>query len=198
MKQLIIKIVLSVVIIVLGYLVVESIRKPVKFTKQKEKREKVVIERLKDIRDAQVMFKSMEGHYAGSWDTLINFLETAEIPIVRIMPDPEDTTFTKTINDTIGYINAADSLFKKKFSVDQIKMIPYSDGKVFNLAADTIEKGKVEVKVFEVSAPYEEILAGLDKQLVINLIATRKQLEKYPGLKVGSMEEPSTDGNWEY
>lgn len=198
MKQLIIKIVLAIVIVVLGYLVVDSIRKPVKFNKQKTKREKVVIDRLKDIRDAQVMFKSIEGHYAANWDTLIDFLETAEIPIVKIMPDPEDTTFTKTINDTIGYIKAADSLFKKNFNVEQIKMIPYSDGKVFNLDAGTIEKGKVEVKVFEVSAPYDQILAGLDKQLVINLIATRKQLEKYPGLKVGSMEEPSTDGNWEY
>ena len=198
MKQLIIKIVLAIVIVVLGYLVVDSIRKPVKFNKQKTKREKVVIDRLKDIRDAQVMFKSIEGHYAANWDTLIDFLETAEIPIVKIMPDPEDTTFTKTINDTIGYINAADSLFKKNFNVEQIKMIPYSDGKVFNLDAGTIEKGKVEVKVFEVSAPYDQILTGLDNQLVINLVATRKQLDKYPGLKVGSMEEPSTDGNWEY
>jgi hypothetical protein len=37
----------------------------------------------------------------------------------------------------------------------------------------------------------------LDKQLVINLIASQTEIKKYPGLKVGSMTEPSTDGNWE-
>lgn len=198
MKQLIIKIVLSVVIIILAYLVVDSIRKPVKFNRQKEKREKVVIERLKNIRNAQVVYKSLYGRYTSSWDTLISFLDTARIPIVKIMPDPEDTTFTKTINDTIGYINAADSLFHREFDINDLKKIPYSDNAVFDLDAGTIEKGKVKAKVFEVSAPYDQILHGLDQQMVINLVATRKQLEKFPGLRVGSMEEPSTDGNWEY
>jgi hypothetical protein len=39
--------------------------------------------------------------------------------------------------------------------------------------------------------------ADMNEQLVINLIASRKELKKYPGLKVGSTTEPSTDGNWE-
>ena len=65
------------------------------------------------------------------------------------------------------------------------------------MKAGVIKKGGVKVNVFEVKAPYSEILKGMDEQLVINLIASRKEIKKYPGLKVGSMEDPSTDGNWE-
>jgi hypothetical protein len=48
-----------------------------------------------------------------------------------------------------------------------------------------------------VRAHYREYLKGMDKQLIINLIKSKEDIERYPGLKVGSMEEPSTDGNWE-
>jgi hypothetical protein len=40
-------------------------------------------------------------------------------------------------------------------------------------------------------------MKGLDKQLVLNLTKSKEDLDRYPGLKVGSMSEPSTDGNWE-
>ncbi len=198
MKQLIIKIVLAIIIVVLAYLVIQSVSKPVKFNKEKEKREAVVINRLKDIRSAQLLFKNVNDGYAPTWDSMINFLNTVEIPIVKIMPDPDDTTFTKTINDTIGYINAADSLFKGKMAVEDIKYIPFSEGEIFRIDAGEITKGAVKVNVFEVSCLYTQFLKGMDGQLIINLVATRKQLEQFPGLKVGSMEEPSTDGNWEY
>ena len=37
----------------------------------------------------------------------------------------------------------------------------------------------------------------LDHQRVNNLRAEQEDLEKYAGLKVGSMDEASTNGNWE-
>jgi len=112
MKNNIIKIVLFVVIVILAYLVVESFMKTVRFDKEQRRRANVVIENLKDIRAAQFAFKSMHGKYAHNFDTLIDFLSTGEIPVVKIIPDPEDTTFTKTINDTIAYVLVKDSLFK--------------------------------------------------------------------------------------
>jgi hypothetical protein len=198
MKQLILKIVLTIIIIVLGYLVIESIGRPVKFDKEKKSREEMVINKLKDIRSAQMLFKSINNGYCPTWDSLIGFLETAQIPIVKIMPDPTDTTFTKTINDTIGYIAASDSLIKGKYKVQDLKLIPFTQGEIFEINAGDIEKGKVKVYVFEVSALYNQFLTGLNEQLIINLIASREQLEQFPGLKVGTMLEPSIDGNWEY
>jgi hypothetical protein len=37
----------------------------------------------------------------------------------------------------------------------------------------------------------------MDKQLVVNNVQELEDKSKYPGLQVGSMTEPSIDGNWE-
>jgi len=199
MKKTLIQIVLFVVIVALGYMVVESIMEPVRFNKEKQQREAVVIERLKDIRSSQFIFKQMNGSYASDFDTLVKFLKVAEIPVVKIVADPNDTTFTLTINDTVGYIKVADSLFGKRegFSYSNLTTIPFSDGMLFEIQADTIERGGVDVHVFEAKAPFTSFLKGMDEQTIINLISKFEDIEKYPGLKVGSLTDPSTDGNWE-
>lgn len=192
MKSTIIKIVLFIVIVILAYLVVESFMKNVRFDKEQRRRANVVIESLKDVRTAQFAFKLIHGTYAHDFDTLINFLGTGEIPVVRILPDPEDTTFTKTINDTIAFVLVKDSLFKHRghdYRIEELAIIPFSDGENFVMNAGEIEKGKVIVNVFEAIAPKEIYLKGLNKELIAR--------ESVRDLKVGSMTEPSTDGNWE-
>ncbi len=195
----VIKILLLVVIIVLAYLVYESVMRPVRFNQEVTKRSDAVIQNLKDIRSAQLAYKNIHNNYTGSFDTLLGFLREGEIPVVKMVPDPEDTTFTKTITDTLGYIPVIDSLFGKRhdFDVNHLKYIPFTENEVFDMEAGIIEKGGVDVNVFEVKVHYKAFLAGLNEQMVINLVAAREQIEKYPGLKVGSMEEASTDGNWE-
>ena len=198
MKSLIIKIVLAIIIIVLAYLVYESIQKPLRFNDKKDAIEQKVIQNLKDIRSSQMVYKRVHNTYSDNFDTLVDFLKFGEIPVVKMIPDPEDTTFTRTINDTIKYINVGDSLFKNRLSdIDSLRYIPKSGGKVFELKAGEIERGGLKVSVFEASAHYKTFLKNLNKQLVINLIKAKEDLENFPGLKVGSMEEPSTDGNWE-
>jgi len=199
MKKTLIQIALFVVIVALGYMVYESVMEPVRFNKEKQQREKVVIERLKDIRNSQFVFKQLTGAYAPNFDTLIEFLKIAEIPVVKMVMDPNDTTYTLTINDTVGYIKVADSLFKKydNFSYSMLTTIPNSQGDLFVMQADTIERGGVEVHVFEAKAPFTSYLKGMDEQTIINLISKFEDIERYPGLRVGSLTEPSTDGNWE-
>jgi hypothetical protein len=198
MKKILIQIVLLVIVIVLGFFVYESIMEPVRFDKERRTRQKVVVEKLKDIRSSQLIFRRINGSYANDFDTLVKFIKVAEIPVVKMIPDPEDTTFTRTINDTVGYIKVADTIFaNKKYTIDQLSLIPYSEGEKFEMSADTIERGGVEVFVFEVKAPFTAFMKGMDEQTVRNIIAKSEDLEKYPGLKVGSLTEPSTDGNWE-
>lgn len=198
MKRIIIQVVLLLVIIVLAYLVYQSINKPLKFNAEKDKREAAVIQDLKDIRAGQLIYKKMHDQYAKDFDTLLMFLREGEIPIVKKVPDPEDTTFTRTINDTIGYIIVSDSLYGRRtsFVLDSLPWIPGA-GKMYELDAGEVEKGGLKVHVFEAKAGYKDILKGMEEQAIINLIKARKDIEKYPGLKVGSLEEPSTDGNWE-
>lgn len=195
----IIKFVLLAVIVVLAYLVYNSVMGPVQFKKEVDKRSDAVIQNLKDIRSTQEIFKNIHGGFTSSFDTLIDFLKTGEIPVVKMIPDPTDTTFTRNIRDTIGYIGVQDSLFGKRtgYNVENIKFIPYSKNKMFQLDAGIIQKSGVDVDVFECSAHYDTFLYDLDKQSVINLIASKEQIERFPGLKVGSMQEASIDGNWE-
>jgi hypothetical protein len=199
MKNLIIKIVLSLIIIFLGWKVVESIMIPVRFENEKERRKDIVVQNLKDIRTVELIYKNIHNNYLSEFDTLIAFLKTGEIPVINIIPDPNDTTFTKTINDTIDFVNVGDSLFGKRpgFYLDSIKYIPFSGGEIFVIDAGKIEKGAVQVNVFEVSCLYKQFLKNLDDQLVLNAITAKEDIDLFPGLKVGSMDEPSTDGNWE-
>ena len=199
LKYTIIKVVLSIIIVVLAYLIYESIMRPVRFNKATTAREVKVIERLVDLRTSEQFYKKEHNKYTASFDTLMVFLTTGEIPVVSIIPDPTDTTFSRTINDTLGYVKVADSLFssRKNFTLDSLKYIPFSQGQLFEIAAGEIDRGGINVSVYEIKAPYTEYLKGLDKQLVINLIKSKEDIERYPGLKVGSMEDPSTDGIWE-
>ncbi len=197
--KIVIQLVLLVVIVALGWFVYESIMEPVKFKEEMDARQTEVVQNLKDIRSAQYYYKIEHRAYSSSFDSLVEFIKTGEIPIVKIIPDPEDTTFVRTIKDTIGFVSVVDSLFGKRpnFNVITLGEIPFSGGKVFKLNSGSIERGGVEVAVFEAKAHYNTFLMGMDEQTIINIIASKEDIERYPGLKVGSMTEPSTDGNWE-
>lgn len=198
-KYTVVKVVLSIIIIVLAYLLYESIMRPVRFNEATAEREAKVIGRLVDLRTVQQFYKREHNKYTGNFDTLITFLKKGDIPQIKMVPDPNDTTFSKTISDTLGYVNVADSLFGRRpnFHLDSLRYIPYSDGQEFQMAANEIDRGGIKVGVYEIKAPYSTYLRGLDKQLVTNLAKSKEDIDHYPGLKVGSMDEPSTDGNWE-
>ena len=198
MKKVLLQLALFIVIVIIGFLVYQSIREPLEFRREQRAREIVVINKLQDIRNSQVIYRQLVGSYSNNFDSLQVFLADAEIPIVKMIPDPEDTTFTKTINDTVGYIKVSDSIFRgKSYSLNQLSFIPFSEGELFEMDADTIERGGVKVHVFEVKAPYTAYLKGMDHQTVVNIIAKQEDIERYAGMKLGSLTEPTTDGNWE-
>jgi len=195
----VIQFVLFIIIVALGYMVYDSIMEPVRLNQEKAKREKEVVQRMKDIRSAEIIYKQLNDKYTDQWDSLVQFIDTARIPVVNIIPDPTDTTFTLTINDTVGYVRVYDSLFHHNQNVDisQFMIVPFSGGDTIELHAGEMDRGGVTVQVFEAKAPYSSYLKGMDEQYIINLTAGKNDIDLYPGIKVGSMTEPSTDGNWE-
>ena len=68
-------IVLWALIAFLGYQTFHSIYGPIQFNKEKNKRYAIVIESLKDIRDAQLAHKQVTGKFAGNFDNLIQFID---------------------------------------------------------------------------------------------------------------------------
>lgn len=208
LKSIIINLVLFAVVVFLAIMVIKSIQAPINFNHEKDAREKQIVQRLKDIRDAEIQYKQAYNKYTSNFDTLVNFCNNYEIPIVNIIPDPNDTTFTKTINDTIGYVKVMDSLFGKRsdFHINDLSVVPFSDpATMFEIKDSVIKRGGISVPVFEVKTPYDVYLAKPGDKFsekkwstrVRNVKAEMEQLDKYAGLKVGSLEEASTDGNWE-
>lgn len=199
-KSIIINILLTAVVVFLAIMLIRSIKAPIEFGNEKNAREAQVVQRLKDIRDIEIQYKQANSRYTSSFDTLIDFCKNHEIPIVMMIPDPEDTTFTRTINDTLGYVKVIDSLFGKRtnFDLSKLGIVPFSNpATLFEIHDSIIKRGGISVPVFEAKTPFEVYLNGMDPQRVANAKAELEQIDKYAGLKVGSLEEASTDGNWE-
>jgi len=188
MKKTFIQIGLTLAIIILAYLVYESIMNPIRFNKEKAVRETKVIERLKDIRTAQIAYKSVYDKYADNFDSLTDFLKNGTFSLVLKIGDIDDSSAV-IIRDTT-WVPVFDSVFKgqKRCIIDSLPYIPYSNREKFIIRADKIEKSKVKVSVFEVSASYAQFLKDLKGNYAT---------DPDDGLKIGSMETPSIDGNWE-
>ena len=206
--SIVINIVLFAIIVLLAWQVVKSIQAPIKLNTEQKAREVQVIERLIDIRNAEVLYKNANNKYTADFDSLIQFCQTAEIPIVKIVPDPTDTTFTRTINDTLGFVKVMDSIksTRENFNINDLKYVPFAENQQqFELEAGMIKRNGIDIPVFEARTPYEVYLAtpGANfnekewNQRRDNAKAEKESINRYAGLKVGSMEEASTDGNWE-
>jgi hypothetical protein len=211
--KIVIQIVLAAAILVLGYLLWESINKPIRFNKERDVREQATIQRLKDIRTAQLAFRSEYGRFTGDFDSLITFLKTDSFSVVKAIGSVPDSMIELLgrkkaeqqalkegliSRDTIR-LSVIDSLFSATYPVDSLRYAPYTKGYEFELGAGKLETGsKVAVRVFEAKVPYDILLSGLDRQLVINHKETREKITGYAGLKVGSLEEATNNaGNWE-
>lgn len=197
--KIVTRLLLTCVIVALGYLVYESVMSTVRFDNKVDFRYEQTVKKMKDIREAQRFYKIAHGAYAVNFDTLVNYVNNDSIPIIKIIPDPEDTTFVRVIRDTLGSLSVYDSLFGKRenYLFTEISIIPSSEGALFQMISDTIKKGGVNMPVYEVTASNFDILKGLDEQMIINLNEKATSIDRYPGLKMGSLTEVTTDGNWE-
>lgn len=206
----VIQIVLTLAILYLGYLCYDSINRPIQFQKEYNKRKEAVIKRLEEIRKVQVAYKSVHHKYTGSFDTLISFLKNDSLPLVKKVGRLTDSMLEAGMTETkalaLGIIKrdtvrvaAKDSLFKEHYPIDSLPYVPYSGGAKFEMGSGTVTTGSgVKVQVFEAKIPNNVFLKGLDKQEIANLNDKAIKLERYPGLKVGSLEAANNNaGNWE-
>ena len=238
--------VLPACIVGLVWLNYSSVNKPVEFKKEKERREAVGIQILKDIRDLQVAYKNVHDIYTDNMDTLINFYKTASIVVARQLGSPDDTAAVnntkrhkkvieqKLQREVKGYrtmskhrkdsllnveleklyrqnenvvvsldqnIPVRDTLLQHRgsnFNINDLAIIPFSGGDKIIMKADTSTVSGVRVSLFEAAMPYNSLLKGMDRQLIINLNAEREDMDKYKGLMVGSVTIPNNNaGNWE-
>jgi hypothetical protein len=204
-------IVLSVIIIVLAWLLFQSIMKPIRFNHEKDAREAAIKGRLIDIRTAQEAFKSVKGYYTGSFDTLITFLRVDSLPLVFKRGALTDEMIAEGITseqmavkkglisrDT-SYIPVRDSVFKEGYPVDDLRFVPGMKDTEFQMAAGRVmTTSMVLVNVFEAYVLNDVFLSDLDRQLVVNYNEQRTKTTGFPGMKVGDVRIPNNNaGNWE-
>lgn len=209
----VIQIILAIAIVVLAWLVYESIMTPIRFNKEKDRREEATISRLIDIREAQKAYKDVNLKYTDDFDSLILFLKNDSFAITKAIgtiPEElidelgslakarEEALKRGLIRRETTKVSVKDSLFGAAYPIDSLRYVPFTDGLNFDMeAGEFTTPSNLVVKVVEVSVLFEDLLNGLDPQLVINYTYERERIVKFPGLKLGSMTEGTLTGNWE-
>ena len=204
--------VFPIIIILLAYFLATSIMQPVKFNTEQFKREQVGIQQLKDIRTLQIAYKGVHSCYAPAVDSLIDFYKSGEMTIVKQIGSLDDSVAVanKLVKRETIKIPVKDTLFKSRqnFNIDDIRYVPFSDNLPVEMSAVVKVVSGVNVPLFQAQMPYgvhrgpegdfDGLLRGMDRQLIINLNAERTDTDRYPGLMVGSVENPNNNaGNWE-
>ena len=200
---------------------------PVNFNKEKDYREEIAVQRLKDIRTLQVAYKGVHNRFVSTVDSLKEFYNNGEMSIIMQVGSNDDSVavaHTEAIKKANRKITSADllklyqsgdknlvfsvetkvpvrdTLFngRNDFCIDSLKYIPFSGKQPVEMEAIIKQVSGVPVPLFEAKMPYKKLLTGLDNQLRINLDAERRNQNKYEGLQVGSISAPNNNaGNWE-
>ena len=223
-----IKILLLVAIVALSYFVIMSIMTPIKFENERSKREKVVIERLIDLRAAQMEFKDQKGRYTVGLDTLVDFLKTAKKKMVLKEGTLSDAQLEAGLTEAKAakivrsgnqkeiianglqnfrrdttMTNLLKAVYNDKYTdqtINDLKFIPFSEKELFEVEINNnyLSANNIWIPLVEIRAPYKAFLSSVNRQETLNLIDYQRKLEKYAGLKVGSVVEPNNfAGNWE-
>jgi hypothetical protein len=192
--KIVINVLLVALIAFLAYMLYANIKDPIAFHAEKDSRSKVVVERLKDIRKAQEIYRDIKGEFASSFDSLLYVLKNDSIPFENIIGDPDDPTNMEKVVRTITYSAAIDSIRSLGLNLDSLRYVPFSKGTEFTIDADTISYQQSVVSVVEVSTRWKEFMGGF----------ASKRYAKYDSrydpenrLKFGDMSKPNLTGNWE-
>ena len=192
--------VLLVVAAFIAYLIYDSIQSKIELEKEIAYRTEVVVNHMEHIKEAQIAFKKEKGYYARDFRQLTHFLENDSLVIVKAIGEVPDSLLGKEalalemgiiIRDT-SLIPVRNEMFVGENFEEIIKsmpIIPFSNGKQFDIDAGEVEKGKIKVKVFEVKASFKDIFTGMDVK--------NEGVDLDEFMILGSMTEPTTNGNWD-
>ncbi|MFT7588604.1 MAG: hypothetical protein ACI959_000815 [Limisphaerales bacterium] len=198
--MLVLKVLLTAVVAYLGYVFIISMSAPIKFTKESAARDAVITTRLDKIKQAQDAYYRITGEYTESFDTLLALCTTESFKIenkLLVLRANYDIAIhgenPKEYGDTAYYeitkidsIPIFDSLFARlDYPLEELRIIPFSEGKSFYMAADEIDVagGRFQVPTYEVTAPKKYYYTGLNK----------KYYNPADGMQLGNISEANTD-----
>ena len=208
MKNVFVFCLLPITAIVLVYFIVSGISAPVRFEQAKKFRSEKAAERLKDIRDVQVAYKSQFGKFTNNFDTLILFYNKGMLKIVQQIGSMDDSVAVaqKRVQRNVLNVPVREKVKLRTVgeNADSLRYIPIVGGE-FEMETIVKRVSGVDVPLFEARVSFDKLLAGLNRQLVVNINAEVEAINKslvtnkrYSGIKVGSVDQPNNNaGNWE-
>ncbi len=198
--RLIINLVLVALVGLLIYVLYGSINEPIAFQAEKARREGAVINRLMDIRKAQELYREVNGEYAKDFDGLTSAIRNGQIPVVKVIGDPDDPTNTDAIRyDTtfvpaMTYFKEYEEMSKRNINLDSLRYVPFTSGQQFNVQADTLTYQSTLVNVVEVGIKKAEFMGPYADARFKRYDAS---YDPNKTIKFGTMYAPNLSGNWE-
>ena len=190
-----------------SYKIYDSINKPIKFNQVKYNRYYDVIDRLKEIRTAQIAYKDVNGVYSNNFDSLVNFINNGIFTLI----EKRDSSYLEydriyridmlkevVVIDTLGFVSVKDSLFKNNTKYMEMKTVPVKGiDTVFEIDAKIIMINDYKAPVFEVKVSKNIVLFDQDEDL-LKLENETISIDGVNGSEIvlGSLNEVSTNGNW--
>ena len=222
--KIVLKVLLFAAVAGLAYISYRSIMDPIEFSEVRAAREKQIVARLIDIRTAQIEYRNNhEGAYADNFDSLINFLKTAQMPIILKVGELDDAQLERGLTEDkalamikkaektgkwgevdkeglrdfrrdTSWIALLDTIYPKTFVADSLAFVPFGNGAKFEiLTSCDTTKSGSAQYLFEARTPYETYLEDVNKQELANLKYQMKKMDRYCGLKVGDVENPNNN-----
>ena len=199
---------LWVLIVFFSFKIYNSINGPINFNKTKNVRYAQVIDRLKDIRKAQIAHKDVKGVFANNFDSLVAFIDTGIFTLTQ-KRDSSYMEYDKTyridmlrevvVIDTLGTVPVKDSLFGTSEEYKKMAFIPIEgvEDSMFSIKAQIIDKNGYKVPVFEVKVAKNIVLFDQDQDLLKQENETVSvDGVNGPAIVLGSLTDVSTNGNW--
>lgn len=188
--QMILTIALVLVSVWLGYNDYRTVKDDIDFVEAKKEVYAEVIQRLKDIREAQVTHKKYNGDFAPDFDSLETYIRNGELPLIKAFGEvPDSLTEADALElgiitrDTI-MVSVMQTVFMNKdaqadrsfrFNLDSLRYAPRS-GAEFYMQISNIDKNGLKTPVILIEDP--------------------KPFDPSEPLKVGSLTDANTSGNW--
>ena len=203
-----IQVALWILSIFFAYKIYDSISGPIKFNQVKNERFALVINRLKDIRTAQIAHKDVKGKFSNNFDSLVKFVDEGIFTLIE-KRDSSYLEYDRTyridmlkeviVVDTLGFVPVKDSLFKNNNSYKKMAYLPIDglEDSTFNIKAEIINKNGYMVPVFEVKISKNILLYDQNEDLVKQENETVSvDGVNGPEIILGSLSKVSTNGNW--
>jgi len=203
-----IQVVLWIASIFFAYKIYDAISGPIRFNQVKNERYAKVIDRMKDIRKAQIAHKDVKGVYANNFDSLVKFIDEGIFTLVE-KRDSSYLEYDRTyridmlrevvVTDTLGFVPVKDSLFRESDQYKQMAFVPIQgiQDSMFKIKSEVIYKNGYKVPVFEVKISKNTILFDQNEDFVKQENETVSvDGVNGPEIVLGSLTNVSTNGNW--